>query len=360
MTNIYDPISTFDFNKLTLNKPLLINGNYFIKYSIDGNPLYIQPPKSSIKQMILHKSSKKSYCDLLFSQENDEFIKWMETLEVYSQEIIFKNRTEWFESELEMVDIENSFTSPLKSYKSGTYYVCRTNMTQRLGKITVKIYDESETDLPIEDISGNKTVITILELQGIKCSAKNFLIEIELKQMMVLNPVDLFEKCILKTSVTKKEDSNITKTDITPPDITQYDNVSKENDISNKDTYTDTLIPELKIHTDLGKSNETLEDSNDSGESHYDVMIPKDEPIKMDNELTEIDFDLAEISDTETLQIKARDHVYYELYRKAKQKAKIAKDLALSAYLEAKEIKNKYMLEDVSESDSEYESENEE
>jgi len=357
MTNIYDPTSTFNFNKLTLNKPLLISGNYFIKYSIDGNPLYIQPPKSSIKQMILHKSSKKSYCDLLFSQENEEFIKWMETLEVYSQEIIFKNRTEWFETELEMVDIENSFTSPLKSYKSGTYYVCRTNMTQRLGKITVKIYDESETDIPIEDISGNKTVITILELQGIKCSAKNFLIEIELKQMMVLNPVDLFEKCILKTSVTKKEESNIPKTDITKTDIPPSDNVSKEDDISNMDSYTDTPIPELKIDTDLGKSDKPPEDSE---ESHDSEMIPKDEPIKMDNELTEIDFDLAEISDTETLQIKARDHVYYELYRKAKQKAKIAKDLALSAYLEAKEIKNKYMLEDVSESDSDYESEDEE
>jgi hypothetical protein len=39
------------------------------------------------------------------------------------------------------------------------------------------------------------------------------------------------------------------------------------------------------------------------------------------------------------------------MYREARRKAKVAKDLALSAYLEAKEIKNKYMLDDLSDSD---------
>ena len=43
------------------------------------------------------------------------------------------------------------------------------------------------------------------------------------------------------------------------------------------------------------------------------------------------------------------------MYREAKRKAKEAKDLALSAYLEAKRIKTTYMLED-EEEDSEEES----
>ena len=39
------------------------------------------------------------------------------------------------------------------------------------------------------------------------------------------------------------------------------------------------------------------------------------------------------------------------MYKEAKKKAKIARDLALSSILEAKRIKNTYMLEDVTDSD---------
>jgi hypothetical protein len=39
------------------------------------------------------------------------------------------------------------------------------------------------------------------------------------------------------------------------------------------------------------------------------------------------------------------------MYKEARKKAKLARDLALSSYLEAKKIKNTYMLEDISDSD---------
>jgi hypothetical protein len=42
------------------------------------------------------------------------------------------------------------------------------------------------------------------------------------------------------------------------------------------------------------------------------------------------------------------------MYKEAMKKAKIAKDLALSSYLEAKRIKNIYMLDDLTD-DEEYE-----
>ena len=61
--------------------------------------------------------------------------------------------------------------------------------------------------------------------------------------------------------------------------------------------------------------------------------------------------------ETETVSIKQRNDVYYKMYHEAREKAKIARDLALSAYLEAKRIKNTYMLDDIIDSsDSESES----
>ena len=49
------------------------------------------------------------------------------------------------------------------------------------------------------------------------------------------------------------------------------------------------------------------------------------------------------------------------MYKEAKRKSKVARTLALSSYLEAKRIKNLYMLEDTSDSeDSDYENMNNE
>jgi hypothetical protein len=71
-----------------------------------------------------------------------------------------------------------------------------------------------------------------------------------------------------------------------------------------------------------------------------------------ETELCEIDLDLDKIESNETVQLKKRNDVYYKMYKDAKQKAREAKMIALSNYLEAKRIKNTYLLEDSSEDES--------
>jgi len=335
MDKIYDTDSKFQFENLLLSKPISKNGNYFIKYSISDFPLYIKPPKACIKQII--KGTKKSNCDLIFSQENEDFIQWMENLENHSQQIIYKNREQWFESGLELEDIENSFTSPIKSYKSGKFYTVRTNITQRLGKMNVKIYNEDEQDVPLDDVSGNMNVMTILEIQGIKCSSKSFQIDIELKQMMVLNSIDLFEKCILN----KKPQQPILD------DMENLGKIKKENTLEeiNEPTEKIEVIIPIKIN-DLEEQEKEQEQEQEQEQEKKD-----EEKEEHTNELCEVNFDLEEMPEIETFKLKQRDDVYYEMYKEARRKAKVAKDLALSAYLEAKQIKNKYMLDDISDSD---------
>ena len=55
------------------------------------------------------------------------------------------------------------------------------------------------------------------------------------------------------------------------------------------------------------------------------------------------------------IEIKKRNDIYYEMYKDALRKAKMAKDLALNSFLEAKRIKNTYMLDDLDDSDLEEE-----
>ena len=167
-----------------------------MKFLMDEGPLYMQPPKSSVKQGFV-KSGKKILCDLIFSNENDRFLTWLEKLEEYAQQIIYDNRSKWFETELDRHDIESSITSPYKMYKSGKFYIIRTNVPIALGKCDLKIYDENELEVNHDDIKENTNVMTILEFKGIKCSSRSFQFEIELKQMLVMKPDLLFEKCIL-------------------------------------------------------------------------------------------------------------------------------------------------------------------
>ena len=60
------------------------------------------------------------------------------------------------------------------------------------------------------------------------------------------------------------------------------------------------------------------------------------------------------------IQLKKPNEVYYELYREARNKAKVAKRNALQAYLEAKNIKKTYMVENIEDSDSDLDAEIEE
>lgn len=354
MQNIFDTTDEFDFEKLSLSKPISIpGGNFFIKFSINNSNLYIQPPKCKTKQGII-KAGKRIYSDLMFTNENDQFIRWMENLENHCQEYIYKNKAQWFEGDLEQHDIENYFTSPMKLYKSGKYYTLRTNISTILGKPVLKIYDEDENELDIEKINDDMDIVTILEIQGIKCSTRSFQIEIEIKQMMTLKPVNLFEKCIIKPKVTQQKKEEETENIILER---EPENVLLEKEL---DTNNEIKIDTSDIVNDTNENEnipdiideETTLDKETTDESINDVIENEEIPETFDNnEMQEVNFNLEELPENETIQIKKRNDVYYEMYREARRKAKIARDLALSSYLEAKQIKNTYMLDDIKDSD---------
>jgi hypothetical protein len=81
---------------------------------------------------------------------------------------------------------------------------------------------------------------------------------------------------------------------------------------------------------------------NDSNESSLDE-------IKKQNTLELVDLNIDNPSDL--IKLRKPNEVYYEIYRAAREKAKRAKKLATETYLECKNIKIKYMLDDLDESD---------
>ena len=64
-------------------------------------------------------------------------------------------------------------------------------------------------------ITSETNIISILEIQGIKFTSRNFQIEIELKQVMVLNNEPIFNNCLIKTTKPKIFNENKDKIDLT-------------------------------------------------------------------------------------------------------------------------------------------------
>ena len=368
MTEILHPNSSFDFTKINMISPACIpGGNYFIKFRKNDEPIYIQTPTCKVKQGFI-KSGKKMFCDLMFTHENEEFIYWMENLENHSQKMIFENKTKWFETDLDEHDIENFFTSPLKIFKSGKYYSCRINVPTIMGNCNLKIYDENEINVDIEKIQENTNVIAILEIQGIKCSARNFQIEMEVKQMMMLEPKNLFEKCILKK--TSNYETEPIQTNGTPEyNLEVPSNTKVEPTFEPPNEHAVYLQQEEDTHpTDLPHT-ELIQEQTQPEQLQEEYIPPSDISMKNDDSVVqlsingddptilEIDFDLEKLSEKDTFNIRERNDIYYKLYKDAKKKAKQARDLALSSYLEAKRIKNTYLLDNVDDSESDLDEE---
>ena len=407
MEGIYNTDNNFDFTKLKLAKPQQIpGGNYFIRLSMDNKALYIQPPKSKTKQGFL-KAGKRYYTDLMFSNEETNFIEWMENLENYCQKMLFEHRENWFEDNMEKHEIENYFTSPLKIFKSGKFYIARVNINTNLGKPLLKIYDEDENLIDMDQVNDKVNLMSILEIKGIKCSATSFQIEMDIKQIMVLKPNNLFEKCLFKTNHTPLSTNTSTPTEEvtysndvsnfeSPVKETPLDNIVNEtsnnvnqddeinetvndtvNTISDKVDTTDVLNEEkiINVEPDYLEKDETIQKEDNTLETLDNNMIENDlqeEEIKEEtveitdeqtnlesesnsdeniNELQEIDVSLDEIPEQNSFSIKNKDNVYYQMYKEAKTKAKVARDLAISSYLEAKRIKNLYMLDETDDTD---------
>ena len=372
MEDIIEPTMDYDFTKIYFGPPsTLAGGAYFAKIMYSTNkPLLIQTPKSLTKQGFV-KSGKKVYTDLMFDNNDTVFINWIENLESKCQELVYLKRESWFETKLEKDDIETAFTSPFKIFKSGKYYLLRVNVKQNL-----KIYDEMNKIIQTESITNDKTIISILEIQGLKFTSRNFQIEIELKQSMVVSPDPFLDECFIKTpkktqpikeeNINIKEQlpkeqlpnklNNIIKQSVedlkTKPQELEFTNNKIEVDESidlevvfDKPLENKTL-PKATLPKAINKNNIDLEEAN---------IVLDVEELEDPSILKEVDLSCTLDNTLETLQLKKPNQVYYEIYQNAREKAKDAKKNAIVAYLEMKNIKKTYMLDDIDESDSEFE-----
>jgi hypothetical protein len=358
----------FDFSKLSLSQPIAVQGGaYFTKLKFNSEPFYIQTPKCLTKQGI-NETSKKAYMDLMFTSDDDVVIEWFETLESTLVNLIFQKKHLWFQDDIEFADIENFFNPITRAYKGGKFHLIRTSITKNKtnNQYTCGVYDENENVLPITDIKESNIIIPILEVIGIKFSARNFQLELVGKQIMVLNNKPLFNSCLIKRN------NNISKS-VNNNDL-EEESSHLEEESSHLEEESSHLESTTKIESEINEDKESIDESSSNIIDELLEGNEIEEEIKEDNKkeisLEDLELkeqineskleesnDLEDVSEkinttnTETIKLKNPNEVYMEIYKIAKQKAKQHKKAAISAYLEAKKIKNTYLLEDLENSE---------
>jgi hypothetical protein len=380
----------FTFSNLTLANPQgLQGGAYFSKLRMGGEPVLIQTPKCYTKDGI-HKTEKKMYCDLMFAEDNNNFIQWVQSLETTVKNLIYEKRSLWFHNDMDLDSIDYHWQNLLRTYKGNKSLLrCFINKSKGLNRgHTVQIYNEEEEELKLEDVNKTTKMISILEVVGLKFTSQSFQIEFVVKQMMLIKKKPLFSKCLIKfktpaVNKTKEtvvqqdsdaesdisiEDTEDTKNNVpnarvivevkeTEHVVEEKENIStrgKETDMD-KETETETVVTINTVPTDLSQNNTSrLEDNLEKVEEKLEPAIAQEESLDKNGIMNEIEI-LPPSENTDIVKLKNPNEVYMEIYKEARRKAKEAKKHAIQSYLEAKRIKSLYLLDEIESSDDDME-----
>ena len=380
MDNILDINDKFDFDTLNLENPMpMQGGNFFTKinYSNKMLPLFIQLPKCNSKNGIIkNNTSKKSHIDLLFNYFDSNILSWFESLENKCRELIYNKKNEWFNSEMELDDIESMFLPTLKSFKSGKYIVLRANIpsSKNIKKEYCMIYDENEMILTSDKVTEDKELIPLISIDGIKFSSKSFQLEINIPQIMILNLENTIKKDFMikrkentleDNSIYKKSVEEESKKKINAADSETNENNENHKNHENNENHENHENHENDENNENHKSNENNEnhDNNNLKKNHEnhenEETIAKTDNIKEkdleEKDLEEInDLDL-NIDNLDEISLKNPEDIYIEIYTSARNKAKQMKKAAIDAYFHAKNIKSKYGITENYSSDDEME-----
>ena len=374
----YAADASFPFSALVLGTPRPVQGGaHFTQASLGpGRPLYVQLPRCNFKQGIV-TTKRGCYCDLMYDKGQAEgLVEWLLALEASAQDQIYKQRETWFHTELSRDDIESMLTPMSRLYRSGRSILIRTQLRvdRASGKPSCTVYDERESSLDISAINDNPevTVIPLILIDGVKFSSRSFEIDVRLVQLMVLDPrPEPAAACLIRRDDKRQHgDRHSPPVDRaeapTPsaPEVSfsaveeegqkacsraeesvqqpQEDRVIESSQASSppSEAVPPAPVPEHENEEEAGADEVKAAEANYAQDN-----LPSEEG------LTEVDIALG--SNEESMTLRKPDEVYREIYRSARRKARQMRAAAVAALLEAEQIKEKYMLQDMEESEEE-------
>ena len=325
----------FPFSKISLTNPTAMQGGgaYFAKLTMDGNkPIRIQLPKTTTKSGII-STKRECYTDLMYTREAvPSLISWIDAIESSCKGLVNEKKSLWFSNELSNSDIDGMLIPITRTYKGDTMVAMRVSIdtSKRHGSTTCQIYDDKENKIDdIDFISTEHIIIPLIVVEGIKFTSKSIEIVVKMAQIMAFNPITT--ECMInyKKDETRVEVQKI-QTDV--KNDSKNDNNLNSTTMDSKDELGRIeLKPKAMLReVPLGEISELPETEN------YD-------------KLREIDIAIAD--SVQTIILKDPIELYREMYKAAKEKLRQLKEESFLAFLEAKQIKTKYLIDDLDDDD---------
>jgi hypothetical protein len=279
-------------------------------------------------------------------------------------------------------------TQLTRLYQSGKYVLMRVFIeTSKSGSKCIA-YDENEIGFDLDILEANKSIIPLVMIEGVKFSSRSFEISLKLVQVMVLGNTEKKSACLIKrsaiTGVNSSMESDNTFASVEDASVEEASVAEAsiaDASVADAKLYIPTIAQESisKPAASLSKPAaslskpvaslskpvasvvqpiESLAKATIGGKELKPILksvsmpatakaLPILEPVK--KELEEVTINFSDLSDS--ISLKNPNEVYYEIYKKARENAKLCRMKAIEAFLEAKQIKTKYMLNDLDDSD---------
>jgi hypothetical protein len=375
MVVIYDIHSNYDENQISLGNPGKLHGgsgSYYTKLFINKELFYFKINSCTTKNGIL-QTEKKIYTDILFSLLNNDthYIEWFHQLETTLIDLIYSKSSSWFLSELDKEDINEYFNPVLRQYKTN-HNLLRLQLNNKKNIPECIIFDENEEIKTYDDVY-EKRFDCIIHIKGIRFTSTSFQLDLELKQILLLEEKDIFKNCILRdnshasqhgsqkqipiqSSLPNNDDDCDDDGDEPCQAVSINVSTSDNNDENNNDVHVDSHHPSknplYEQSSNINQEEETVVSDKllmlSNGEAYIeDFENQKEETDDFENKDNikeyNIEYNLSTKNHNNSVEIREPKEVYKELYEKMIQKAITAKQEYMNAYKHAQFIKREYL-----------------
>jgi len=379
MTTVHKPQANvkFDFSGLQLSRPapttsVSIPGGgvtYMAPLSLRNAPFYVQLPKAGSKQGVTSTKGGKAL-DLVYAKQSHPFVKdWFEDLQFAMCTAIHEQSNLWFDQELSQDDIEEMMRPTTRSFNSGQNISITTHIYTTSGPNKCMVYNEQRLGVDLDNIDKQDLFIPLVWIEGVRFNSKQFEVQIVLIQVML---TDMAKPVNTSFLIDAKESAPDT-VPVPEPEAEQQPEQQPtqapklQADQANAVVVTEPEPEDVAVQ-DMSSIEETVTSvfTDNTVADKAEVIEQVDTDIKTDintrtntltstatNEVAELDFSELDLAATETVSLRKHNEVYYDIYKKALTKAKELRRLAVDAYLEARNIQLKYMLDEIEDSDDE-------
>lgn len=355
------------------------------------NRLRLQLPKCYTKSGIVETASK-TYTDLMFDNSEEDvkdMVNLFLALETETARQLHERSSEWFSGETEKMtkeEFEDMITSLVRLVNRQTNVCIRVNIpmssnqTKSSPKRSIKqtqnqpddnsninnsnnnyktnydcqIYNRRSETRELNDIKADTQILPLVEISELRMTSTNINLHVNLIECMILKETNPLPPppVVRRINLIEKDEKEIEPNVCVEPKTHQSEtenhneNITTNNDDNNSDMIKTNEKSNIEIQLQTSpETNKTETNTEPEIETGEDEMY-------MDGLMEIKDFDINENEDEqETITLKKPDQVYKDIYKAAITKAKKLRQVALEAYLDAKKIKAKFMLEDIYDSD---------